>query len=212
MRNSKCKNHSILVVLTVALLVFMVISGGCNGLSPINDDENQNNKKTETADPENNQPNNQSNGEKTLTVKLFFADNRLVAEDRPGRYGYVVPVLRSIPYTPDETIALQVTLKELIRGPLTTDPGDLFYTIPETTKLLNAEIENETATVNFSRELLIDNAGGTTGGRIFRESVIYTVTQCPSIKDLVVLVEGEPWCDGHYIWDTPLGEKDVAAP
>ncbi len=209
MKHCKCKNHSFLVTLAVTFLVVMVLSGGCNGLSPANDADNQK-EEAEKVDPVNNQTNNQSNGEKTLTVKLFFADNRLVAEDRPGQYGYVVPVLRSIPYTPDETIALQVTLKELIRGPLTTDSGDLFYTIPETTKLLSAEIEDETAVVNFSGELLTDSAGGTTGGRIFRESIIYTVTQCPSIKNLLVLVEGEPWCDGHYIWDTPLGEKDIA--
>lgn len=202
MDNYTLKNHSILVAVTVTVLIFSVISTGCNDLSPADDDKDD---KAEILASDEIQP----NGEKTLTIKLFFADNRLIAEDQPGQYGYVVPILRSIPYTPDETIALQVTLKELIRGPLTSDAGDLFFTIPETTKLLGVKIEDRTAVINFSKELLTDSTGGTVGGQIFRESIIHTVTQCPSVKDLIILVEGEPWNNGHYIWDTPLSEKDI---
>lgn len=205
MDNYTLKNHSILVAVTITILIFSVIAAGCNKLSSGEENIEDDNVEISVANG------TQSNGEKTLTIKLFFADNKLIAEDRPGQYGYVVPILRSIPYTPDETIALQVTLKELIRGPLTSDAGDLFFTIPETTQILGVKIEDKTAIINFSGELLADSAGGTMVGKIFRESIIYTVTQCPSVKDLIVLVEDKPWSDGHYVWDTPLSEKDITA-
>jgi hypothetical protein len=42
------------------------------------------------------------------------------------------------------------------------------------------------------------------------QSLVFTLTQFPGIEKVLVLVEGEPWSDGHFIWEEPLGPADMA--
>jgi spore germination protein GerM len=172
----------------VALLLFALT--GCNSdgemLSPEDEEE---------ADPT----------EETVQVLLFFAEARAVNSGEPGAYGFVAPVVRAVAAGED---LLMAALGELIRGPL-PDDGDLFTTLPATSKILGLQIDGEVVIIDFSHELLSDSPGGTLGGTVFMQSIVLTATQFPGVAKVMVLVEGDPWCDGHMIWEVPLGPDDL---
>jgi hypothetical protein len=139
------------------------------------------------------------------TVKLFFADPEPINSGKPGPYGFVTPVNRVLPGGSEP---LRAALEELIRGPLPQD-GDVYRTVPPTVKIVNIEIHKKTAVIELSPEALTDSPGGTLGGAIFIQSMVHTAVQFPEIDKIQVLVNGDPWCDGHYIWEEPLGAGDL---
>ena len=143
--------------------------------------------------------------QETINVELYFADDEAVVSGTPGLWGFVTPVKRTIPQT---TEPLHPTLEQLFKGPLPED-GNVGPAAPPTTKILGISIEGKTAVVNLSREVLTDSPGGTLGGQIFISAMVLTATQFPEIESLQVLVEGEPWDDGHTIWESPLRSEDV---
>lgn len=143
--------------------------------------------------------------DRAVTVQLFFASQKDIERGERGEFGFVTPVDRTLKFKPG---LLTLALEELIRGPLPGD-GEVVPTLPPSTRILQVKIEGETAVVNLSREALSDSPGGTLGGTVFRQSLVCTAVQFPTVKSLIVLVNGEPWDDGHFIWDTPLEISDV---
>lgn len=121
--------------------------------------------------------------------------------------GYTIAVTRSIP-AGDTIEVLQKAMLELIRGPGPED-NDAGPAMPDTTRILNVFVRDGIARIDLSRETLVDSTGGTLGGTIFMEAVVLTATQFSSIDRVQVLVEGEPWCDGHFFWEEPLGREDI---
>lgn len=139
------------------------------------------------------------------TIKLFFADRDLVAEDKPGPYGFVTPTMREVPVTSG---ILKYTLNELIKGPLSGEKN-LGSVLPPTVKMNRLSIQDKVAIIDFSKALLTDHPGGTLGGSITVQALVFTASQFDSIDGVLLTVEGEPWDDGHFVWDTPIYEKDL---
>lgn len=114
----------------------------------------------------------------TTTVTLYFADPS-------GQY--LVPVSRDIPRV--EGIA-RATLQELILGP--ESGSDLLPTIPAGTTLRDINIRPDgLAIVDFSKELVTNHKGGTSGEMLTVYSIVNTLTQFPTVKKVQLLVEGK---------------------
>ncbi|MBS3943135.1 MAG: GerMN domain-containing protein [Dethiobacter sp.] len=177
---------------TLLLALLITVAAGCRPDEAVLPPDDDNNEET----PE----------ERTMEFALFFGEAEAIHSGKAGEYGFVAPVTRSAPANEDP---LAAALAELIKGPRPED-GDFFSTLPPTAKVLSAQLEDRTARIDFSRELISDSPGGTLGGTVFMQSLVFTLTQFPGIEKVLVLVEGEPWSDGHFIWEEPLGPADMA--
>ena len=172
------------------LLLFMLLPGGCGAPEAL---------------PE--EPSNSY--ELMATVELYFAGatavNSGIGTETETEELYVVPVKRELA---GGGALLRRTLEELIKGPQPED-GDCFSTIPVTAKIIDLELSDGIAVINFSPELVSDSPGGSLAGIILQQSLVLTATQFPEVEKIVVLVEGDPWTDGHLLWDKPLGPDDL---
>ncbi|MGI9861553.1 GerMN domain-containing protein [Moorella naiadis] len=128
---------------------------------------------------------------KTAQVVLYFSD--------PSG-NYLVPEKRSIAAV--EGIA-RATIDELIKGPA---PGSqLLPTIPKGTVLKDINIRPDgLARVDFSKELVANHSGGSLGESLTVYSIVNTLTQFPTVKQVQFLV------DGKYV-QTIAGHVDVSA-
>lgn len=155
------------------------------------------------SESENGANNQQS---EVVRLTLYFPDSAAVESGIQGETGYVKAVVRELPHT---TGVLRLAMEELIRGPLPGE-GNLGRIIPAATEIRGVKIENGVATINFSAALIYspDSPGGTLGGALFMQSVVYTATEFPTVQSVLVQVEGEPYSDGHYVWDQPISRPD----
>jgi len=143
--------------------------------------------------------------EETVELQIFFADEISVQSGEAGTFGFVAPVTREVTV---EGSQLEAALSELIKGPR-PEEEEYFSVMPSTAKVLSVQVDQAVARVDFSRELLTDAVGGTLGGTVFMQAIVLTLTQFPGVEQVAVLVEGEPWSDGHFIWEQPLGPKEL---
>ncbi|OCL27147.1 hypothetical protein U472_06615 [Orenia metallireducens] len=98
-----------------------------------------------------------------------------------------------------EEVATQI-INKLLEGPQLKEHLRL---IPRSTKLLNLNIEDNIAYVNFNEELILSYSGG--NGELLKvKSIIYSLTQLPEIKKVKVLIEGNDFNNGELYFDTPL--------
>ncbi len=82
----------------------------------------------------------------------------------------------------------QNTMNELIVGP---NDSNLHRTIPENTKILDIEIEDKIAKLNFNNAIIEEHWGGSTGERLTVYSIVNTMTQFEEIDKVFFLIEGE---------------------
>ncbi len=80
------------------------------------------------------------------------------------------------------------TINELIKGP---ESSFLGKTIPQATKLINLEIKNNTAVLNFNKEFKKQHWGGSTGERMTVYSLVNTMTQFSKIDMVKILITGQ---------------------
>lgn len=116
--------------------------------------------------------------QETQTVVLYFSDAQgkgLVKEER------------SIPKV--EGIA-RATIEELIKGPA---PGSaLIPTIPQGTQLKDINVRKDgLCIVDFSEELVKNHKGGSTGEALTVYSIVNTLAQFPTVKQVKILVDGK---------------------
>ena len=133
------------------------------------------------------------------TLTLYFADGPLVTVGFDGEYNLVTPVKRVVPKT---VAPARAAIDELIAGPRPED-GEVGRTVPATSLVKGLTIRDGVAKLDLSPEFARDHPGGTTGGAITVQSIIYTLTEFPTVQSVQVLVNGEPWSDGHFIWTEP---------
>jgi spore germination protein GerM len=141
-----------------------------------------------------------------LALQLFFADGNAVVGAEPREFGFVAPVTRIVPF---QSGVLRLALQELIRGPLAED-GSAGRTLAGNTRILNLEIKDGVAIIDFSDDVFDQNMRGSLHGIIFMQSIVYTATQFPTVESVQVLVTGHPWEDGHFYWDKPLSRSDLS--
>ncbi len=145
--------------------------------------------------------------DEVVELQLFFADEAAVESGKAGKYGFVEPLRRTLPY---DSGVLRLALRELIKGPGPDESG-FTRTIAETVKILNLELTDGVAVINLSSNALYGGTGGSLEGLLFIQSVVLTATQFPTVESVQVLVLGHPWEDGHYLWNKPLTAKEILA-
>lgn len=211
------KKRALVTMIALATVLFLVLGGGCSLFhkeapgDPAEKEADPEEAKDDDKGPgnaadsgENPREDEEDAEERTVKITLYFGDKKAIESGDPTELGYVTPVVRELPHT---TAVLRLALQELIRGPLPGE-GDLVRTVPATTKILDVKVEDGIAYIDFSSELIADSPGGTLGGAYLIQSLIYTATEFPTVKTVLVTVKGETYSDGHYIWDNPMGRKD----
>ncbi|MEW5761584.1 MAG: GerMN domain-containing protein [Bacillota bacterium] len=118
----------------------------------------------------------QVDGANSVVIKLYFVD----------RDGYLVAENRTVENTPELP---RVALQLLMEGP--RPESGLLRTIPATARLRNLVIKNGLATADFSREIQTEHGGGALDESITVYSIVNTLAQFPSVKQVQILVEGE---------------------
>ncbi len=145
-------------------------------------------------------------------VDLYFGYTEAIQTGETGRYGYVSPYRAEVPDHDHPEKLLTVTLEALFEGP---DPEeeDFSPVVRDPVQIIALEIdEGGLATLNLSEEMFGEQwPGGSLAGNVFIQSVLWTATQFAEVNEVMVLVEGEPWDDGHRIWDDPKAPEEEEA-
>lgn len=111
-------------------------------------------------------------------IALYFSDDE-------GRY--LISEMRDIPKV--EGIARAV-IEELIEGP--SVQSGLLPTLPVGTELLDINVRPDgLCIVDFSGELVVNHPGGSLSEEMTVYSVVNTLTQFPTIRQVQILIEGE---------------------
>ena len=99
-------------------------------------------------------------------------------------------------------------LEELIAGPRT--PG-LHATLPPGTRVLGATVDGGVARVDFSRELVDNHPGGSTGEFMTINAIVYTLTDLKGVRGVTILVEGTllDTLAGHMVLQENLGRTGI---
>ncbi len=129
--------------------------------------------------------------EANVTVTLYYPNaeaTRLIADKR------TVSLNGQDKYT--------AAMNALLDG---SNGKDQIRIIPEKTKLRGLKVENGTAQVNLSQDVVKDFVGGSTGEEMLVGSIVNTLTEFSEIKRVRILVEG------HKI-DTLSGHMDLSEP
>ncbi|OIQ61484.1 spore germination protein GerM [Moorella thermoacetica] len=184
------------LAVVMGLLLMVVMVSGC-GLTDRLRGNTQPQVKVQVPPPEASVPapekpeNKSGEPAKTTQVVLYFSDST---------GNYLVAEKRSIPAV--EGIA-RATIEELIKGP--APDSKLLPTIPKGTVLKDINIRPDgLARVDFSKELVANHSGGSLGESLTVYSIVNTLTQFPTIKQVQFLV------DGQYV-QTIAGHVDVSA-
>lgn len=154
-------------------------------------------QKVEVLPPENSTEvtQEQSQGSEKYNLVLFFGDQE----------GSLVAEKRQIPKV--EGLARRA-INELIKGPKS---DKLKSNMPTGTKLLDINIKPDgLCIVNFSKELMTNHQGGSSGETNTVYSIVNTLTQFSSVEEVQILIEGEQkeTLAGHLDISQPL-ERDA---
>lgn len=123
------------------------------------------------------EPLSQAPGEEKREVVLYFSDDQAM---------YLAPEKRQVADKEDN--AGKTVVEELIKGP---DSPLLKRTIPIETRLLSLSVKQETAYVDFSKEIINSNFAGSAGEIALVYSVVNSLAEIPGIKRVQFLVEGK---------------------
>lgn len=188
------KNIKQIKIYLVFILIPLFFITGCVGGNEHGDVDNSNGEVIED-------PHGEDIDDSRETVILYFGDDELMILGLDGEYGFLKPVEREIDPSDDYP---REALEQLMKGPLPED-GDVVQTIPESAELIDFYIEDNIAYVEFDEKFFEKYTGGTLAGAVFLDSIIYTLTEFPTVEQVMVTVGEEPWSDGHFIWEEPMG-------
>ncbi len=175
----------------VALMVMlMLLMAGCSG-------ENGSNKAQESHNTSVNSSSNteaqasEKKAESAMSMTLYYPDDSGMK---------LIAVKRDVKPSPDKYTA---AMKSLMSG---TDKKGTVDIIPKTAKLRSVKVKDGVAKVDFSRELIKDFNGGSTGEEMLVGSIVDTLTEFSEVKKVQILVEGKPvdTIAGHMDTEKPL--------
>jgi germination protein M len=139
----------------------------------------------------------------TSIVRAYF-----VMGSFTGNEG-LVPVLREVPQTKAVATA---AMRALLKGPNDAETAGrpaMYTAIPDGTTLLGLSIKDRVATVNLSQEF--ESGGGSASALARLAQVTYTLTQFPTVDEVLFQLDGEPvtvfGAEG-VVLDHPVGRAD----
>ena len=129
------------------------------------------------------------------TYRLYFSNDTLeslVPEERK--------ISSSVWAKLDPSQKATLILGELIQGPLS---DTLVPTLTTKTKILSTTVQNNIATINFSKDIRDDFPGGALEEDITIKSIVWSMTQIPGISGVRILINGEfgDSIGGHILLD-----------
>ena len=82
--------------------------------------------------------------------------------------------------------------------------------IPKRAKLNGVKVEGKTAKVDFSKELVKNFVGGSTGEEMLLGSIVNTLTEFAEIKNVEFFIDGKKveTISGHSDLTKPIGRMD----
>ena len=142
--------------------------------------------------------------QKKRLVNLYFSGYK------KGTF-YLQPVSKQIETR--EKLPLREALEMLFAGPNPEEKAQgLSSNTPLTTKLLNVEIKNNIAYLDFSEE--IESGGGTSSMEGRLREIVYTATQFPEIEKVRFLIDGKEIRvfsgEGITIVEKPVGREELS--
>lgn len=117
------------------------------------------------------------------------------------------PVKRSIPESPVDEENYRRTLELLIEGP--KEDEDVGPVLPKDVVIKEIKVERDTITVDFSQEIKGLNVGAR-GEQITIYSIVNTLTEFSSIKEVQLLIEGNSRVSlaGHFMLVDPFTRSE----
>lgn len=139
-------------------------------------------------------------------VKVYFVDKKLINIPPFEVKGMVKPVTRNVRSIPKTEAVVKATIEELLKGPTSEEKAQGYMTaIPSQKeisrpvhprpysygriKLLNLNIKNKKAYVDFSNELEAYGGGSLVAGLISWQ-IVKTLTQFPAVDKVKLSIEG----------------------
>lgn len=95
--------------------------------------------------------------------------------------------------------ALNNTVSGLQGTILRADPTQFF--------VRSVKVEGDIVTIDYSAPF---PAFGTSGDVALMQQIVYTATEEPIVRRVLVTENGKPMSTGHILWDKPLAREDVA--
>jgi spore germination protein GerM len=137
-------------------------------------------------------------------VRVYFMVDDVGQEAGP----FIRPVIRQI--APTVAVA-RAALNELIAGPTPDEMAGIpaiHGGLPDGTRLLGLTIRDGTAWVDLSGE--IENVGGTFGEMSVLAQLVFTLTQFPTVDDVVLMIDGTAveFYGGHGMEVAPSMNRD----
>lgn len=172
------------------LVMLMLMMAGCGGESGSNKaQESHNTSVNSSSNTEAQAP--EKKAESAMSMTLYYPDDSGMK---------LIAVKRDVKPSPDKYVAV---MKSLMSG---TDKKGTVDIIPKTAKLRNVKVKDGVAKVDFSRELIKDFNGGSTGEEMLVGSIVDTLTEFSEVKKVQILVEGKPvdTIAGHMDTEKPL--------
>lgn len=137
-----------------------------------------------------------------MTAALYFSDKEgmmLYKETREIKLG-----TGGQPAAADKA---KLILEEMMKGP---KGANLMLPIPQTAKIKAVTQDKDTLIVDFSKEFIQDNVGGSTGETMALAPIVLTLTELEGIKNVGFKIEGKTQADfkGHYDISKPFKRSE----
>lgn len=172
------------------MVMLMLLMAGCSGENGSNKaQESHNTSVASSSNTEAQAP--EKKAESAMSMTLYYPDDSGMK---------LIAVKRDVKPSPDKYVAV---MKSLMSG---TDKKGTVDIIPKTAKLRSVKVKDGVAKVDFSRELIKDFNGGSTGEEMLVGSIVDTLTEFSEVKKVQILVEGKPvdTIAGHMDTEKPL--------
>lgn len=179
--------------LLAGMLCFILVFSGCSDSVKTNAQDNQIQKKQAEEEKKELNIKNQKDTEEAL-ITLYFGDSSGALLKQEKRLVDREDIIKDTPMK---------IVEELMKGP---NDVTLFPTIPKGTKLLSAKKENDTITVNFSKEFRDNHNGGSAGETLTIYSIVNSLTEMKDVEKVIFNIDGklEKEFKGHYEFDKPF--------
>ena len=189
-------------LLTIFAIIVLIMAAGC---------DNQNTKTTNDGNTSTVQSEQQSQKVATTSILEDKPDTQKQTQTEITVYfpdanaEKLIAVKRQIPANDNKYVN---AINELITGPANDSEG--FTIMPKGTKVLSVNVNNNIATVDFSKEFQNKFTGGSTGEIMLVGSIVDTLTDFKEIKSVRFTLEGQPLdiLGGHLDLTEPVSRMN----
>lgn len=189
-------------LLTIFAIIVLIMAAGC---------DNQNTKTTNDGNTSTVQSEQQSQKVATTSILEDKPDTQKQTQTEITVYfpdanaEKLIAVKRQIPANDNKYVN---AINELITGPSNDSEG--FTIMPKGTKVLSVNVNNNIATVDFSKEFQNNFTGGSTGEIMLVGSIVDTLTDFKEIKSVRFTLEGQPLdiLGGHLDLTEPVSRMN----